>query len=353
MLFRQLFDPTSSSYSYLLADEQTRRALLIDPVLDQVERDAKLVEELGLTLVYTLETHAHADHITGCARLRSRLGSQAVVGAKMGVHGADRELRDGEVLELDGLALEARATPGHTAGCVSYVTADTGDVFTGDALLIRGCGRTDFQQGDAATLYRSIHERIFTLPDATRVWPAHDYRGFTMSTVGEEKRHNLRLGAGRSEADFIEIMAELHLSLPRHIDVALPANMQCGVTVADLAAGRIAAIERGWAKIERTEEGVPEVSPTWLVRHGRGVPVIDVRDPDELDGPLGAFAGAELVPYPTLEDAARDWDREQPLVLVCRSGGRSGRAAVILENEGFKRVASMRGGLLALDEATD
>ncbi len=211
LVFRQLLDPETSTWTYLLGDPRSGRALLIDPVLEQVERDEALLLELGLELAFTLETHVHADHVTGSGTLRERLGSQVCAGAESGVENADRLLGDGEWLELGALALETRATPGHTAGCVSYVLHAHGMAFTGDALLIRGCGRTDFQQGDAATLYRSVREKLFSLPDETLLHPGHDYKGRTVTTVAEEKRFNPRLGLERTLDEFTAILAWLGL----------------------------------------------------------------------------------------------------------------------------------------------
>jgi sulfur dioxygenase len=228
MLFRQLFDPETSTYTYLLADPQTKEAVLIDPVKETVERDMQLLRELGLTLRFVLETHVHADHVTSAGILRERLGAQTVVSRAGGAPCADVAVADGDVLRVGALALEVRQTPGHTDGCVTYVEHTRKLAFTGDALLIRGCGRTDFQQGNAHTLYRSVHDKLFTLPDDTAIYPAHDYKGRTMSTVGEEKALNPRLGGGLTEAQFVEIMAGLKLAAPKNIDEAVPANLQCG-----------------------------------------------------------------------------------------------------------------------------
>lgn len=229
MIFRQLFDPETSSYTFLLADSTTGQALLIDPVLEQIDRDCSLLSELGLELRLTLETHLHADHVTASGRLRERLGSQVAVGAKAGVANADRELGDGDLIELGSLCLEVRRTPGHTDGCVTYVCREEGVAFTGDALLIRGCGRTDFQQGDPEILFRSVRERIFPLPEETLLYPGHDYKGRTVTTVAEEKRFNPRLGLDRTFAEFSQIMSELNLAYPRQIDRAVPANRLSGL----------------------------------------------------------------------------------------------------------------------------
>jgi sulfur dioxygenase len=224
MLFRQLFDPETSTYTYLIADEMTREAALIDPVLEQVERDRQVVAELGLKLTLVLETHIHADHVTGAGRLRELTGARVAASAS-GAPCVDLAVKDGEVLALGGLSIQVLATPGHTDDSVSFRVGSR--VFTGDALLIRACGRTDFQNGDAGQLYDSITHKLFSLPDETEVYPGHDYAGLTMSTIGEEKRHNPRL-AGRSREGFIELMNSRKLAPPKKLDVAVPANRACG-----------------------------------------------------------------------------------------------------------------------------
>jgi glyoxylase-like metal-dependent hydrolase (beta-lactamase superfamily II) len=225
MIFRQLFEPESSTYTYLIADPATQRAALIDPVLEQVERELTLLRELGLTLTHVLDTHVHADHVTASGQLRERTGCQ-VVGSEGGASCADRHARHGDVVQVGGLSLRVLATPGHTDDSVSYLLGDR--VFTGDALLVRGTGRTDFQNGNAGQLHDSITHQLFTLPDETQVYPAHDYKGHTVTTIGEEKRFNPRL-AGKDRASFIQLMAELHLPPPKKIDIAVPANRACGL----------------------------------------------------------------------------------------------------------------------------
>jgi len=229
MIFRQLFDLESSTYTYLLADAETREAVLIDPVLERFERDRDLLRELGLTLCFSIETHVHADHVTAGGRLREALGSKIALGAAADVACADVHLPDGETLHFGRQALEARATPGHTRGCTTYVHHAAGLAFTGDALLVRGCGRTDFQQGDARVLYRSVRERIFTLPPSTLLYPAHDYNGRTVTTVDEERRFSPRLADPIDEARFVALMSGLKLAYPKRIDVAVPANLRCGM----------------------------------------------------------------------------------------------------------------------------
>ena len=226
MVFRQLLEPVSSTYCYLLACEASREAVLIDPVLEDVERYLGLLAELDLRLVYTLETHVHADHITGAALLRDRTGSRCAVKADVGVRGVCQPLQDGDELHAGSLSLRVIATPGHTASCLCFLVGDR--VFTGDALLIGGCGRTDFQQGSAARLYESVITRLFTLPPDTLVFPAHDYKGRTVSTIREEMSLNPRLGGGRTQAEFEAIMGGLNLPYPKQIDRALPANLRCG-----------------------------------------------------------------------------------------------------------------------------
>ena len=230
MIFRQLFEPSSSTYTYLLACERTREAVLIDPVMETVERDLALINELGLTLKYTVETHIHADHVTGAARLREKTGSKAAVPEKSNADHADVAVREGEPIMFGDFKLEPLYTPGHTDDHHSYLlhSADGSRVFTGDALMIDGCGRTDFQNGDAATLHRSVHDKIFSLPEDTLVYPGHDYQQRRVSSVGQEKARNPRLGGGKTIDEFVAIMNGLNLPRPKKMDVAVPANRECG-----------------------------------------------------------------------------------------------------------------------------
>ncbi|MGF1935787.1 MAG: FAD/NAD(P)-binding protein [Nostoc sp. ChiQUE02] len=226
MLFRQLFDKESSTYTYLIADPESKIAILVDPVLEQVERDLQILRQLGLTLRYCLETHIHADHITGTDRLRSLTGCLGIVPENAGTTYADRHIGDGNILELGNVQIRAIATPGHTDSHMAYLVNDT-HLLTGDALFIRGCGRTDFQNGDAGSLYDAVTQKLFTLPDDTLVYPGHDYQGQTVSTIGEEKHWNPRF-AGRSRNQFIELMKNLNLPQPKKMLEALPANHHCG-----------------------------------------------------------------------------------------------------------------------------
>jgi sulfur dioxygenase len=342
VIFRQLFEARSSTYTYLLADESTREAVLIDPVYEELARDAALVGELGLTLRYSLETHVHADHVTAAWMLKQRLGSQMVASRQAGVSCADVLVDEGDQVRFGGVVLEVRATPGHTSGCVTYVTSDHAMAFTGDALLIRGSGRTDFQQGDAARLYRSVHERIFSLPDSCLIYPGHDYRGRTASSVAEERTYNPRLGGGRSATDFVGTMENLGLPHPKQIDVAVPSNLRCGRPEQPA----VAAEEPSWGPVVRTYAGVLEIDADWVNEHLAEVRVLDVREPDEFVGELGHIPGAELLPLGELRARLDELDRSAPIVTVCRSGGRSAQAVAILEAGGFLQVANLRGGML-------
>jgi len=230
MIFRQLFEPESSTYTYLLGCPETRAALLIDPVIETAERDLCELRALGLELAWTVDTHIHADHVTAASRLRSLTGCRIAFPAGEDTSLADRHLSEVEPLEMGGIALRPLFTPGHTDNHHSYLVDQSAAarLFTGDALLIDGCGRTDFQGGCAATLYRSVHDKIFSLPCETLVYPAHDYQGRRVSSVGQERARNPRLGGGRTIGEFVEIMAALDLPYPKKIDLAVPANRLCG-----------------------------------------------------------------------------------------------------------------------------
>mmetsp|Transcript_1972 Transcript_1972/g.2534 ORF Transcript_1972/g.2534 Transcript_1972/m.2534 type:complete len:237 (-) Transcript_1972:1730-2440(-) len=234
MIFRQLFDPESCTYTYVLGDEATKEAIIIDPVIELVERDQKVLDDLELNLKYALNTHVHADHITGSGKLKlANKGCQSVLGKKGNEEAkADMYVDEGELIKVGNtIELEPRHTPGHTQGCYSFVCSVAGDdtklVFTGDTILIRGCGRTDFQGGSSESLYNSVKTKLFTLPDNTKLFSAHDYKGHTMSTIGEEKVHNPRLT--KSLDEFKDIMENLNLAYPKKIDVSLPANKLCGL----------------------------------------------------------------------------------------------------------------------------
>ncbi|XP_014252134.1 persulfide dioxygenase ETHE1, mitochondrial [Cimex lectularius] len=224
--FKQLFDPESSTYTYLLGDDSIKECVLVDPVLEQVERDLQEIKEKGLKLKYAMNTHVHADHITGSGLLKNKTGCKSLISKASGAR-ADVHVSPGDKIEFGNFCLTVRPTPGHTNGCVTYVCESEEFALTGDALLIGGCGRTDFQEGDPKTLYESVHSQIFSLPNHFKLFPAHDYKGKTVTTVGVEKMTNPRLS--KSLEEFVSIMKNLNLPYPKKIDVSVPANKVCGI----------------------------------------------------------------------------------------------------------------------------
>ncbi|MCH8887395.1 MAG: MBL fold metallo-hydrolase [SAR324 cluster bacterium] len=343
MIFRQLIDSESWTYTYLLADDQTRQAVLIDTVFEHHLRDLALVRELNLELLYTLDTHVHADHVTGAWLMSQAVGSKIALGQASGAEGADLYLAHGDMVNVGGLCLEVRATPGHTAGCMTYVLSDQSMAFTGDALLIRGAGRTDFQQGDAGQLFRSVREQIFSLPETCLLYPGHDYSGRTVTTVGEERAHNPRLGDGKREQDFTGYMQNLGLPHPKRMDDAVPANLQCGRP----KAGDTVPQTPDWGPVIRTFAGVWEIDPGWVHEHREDVLLIDVRDEQELRiSDLGLIPGSRVVPLSQFREQIAELPKDRPVVTVCQAGARSAQAALILEKAGFDQVANLPGGLL-------
>ena len=342
MVIRQHFDPGSSTYSYLLFDPASREGVLIDPVLEQHTRDAALIRELGIRLLATLDTHCHADHVTGAWRMKETFDSAVGLAAAYGAENVDLPLVHGMRVVFGDDALEVRATPGHTAGCLSFVSADRRSVFTGDALLVRAAGRTDFQQGSASQLFHSIHRELFSLPADCLVYPGHDYEGRTSSTIGEERRFNARLGGEATERDFVGYMENLGLAHPKLLDVAVPANMRCG-RGAQLPAPPAPA----WGPVVETYAGIPEIAPEWLHHHRDEVEVVDVRSRAEFDGELGHLQGAKLLPLDDLRMRMDELGGAKPIVLVCQSGKRSAMAATILRKAGLARVANLAGGMMA------
>lgn len=341
LIFRQLFDPTSSTYTYILADGASREALIIDPVIEQAGRDRALLDELGLTLLYSLETHVHADHVTAASLLKQRLGSRIALSHRAGAEGADWLLKDGDQVAFGGRYVTVRETPGHTNSCLTYVLDNERMAFTGDCLLIRGCGRTDFQQGDARQLYRSVRERILTLPSDCLIYPGHDYRGVTVTSVAEERAFNPRLGGDLSENDFAGYMNNLGLPHPKQMDIAVPANLRCGQPEHGAPME-----EPDWAPLSFTFAGIWEIAPNWVAEHQDAVTLIDVREADEFTGPLGHIRGARLIPLGTLASAAQSLSGDKPIVTICRAGGRSAQATNILRRAGLARVANLSGGML-------
>ncbi len=341
MILRQLFDHVSSTYTYLLADEDTREAVLIDSVFEQHARDEALVRELGLTLLYVLDTHCHADHVTGAWLMKATLGAQIGLAKVYDAENVDLPLSHGDVIRFGKCALEVRAVPGHTDGCLAYVTSDHTKVFTGDALLVRGAGRTDFQNGNPGELYRSIHRQLFTLPDDCVVYPGHDYEGRTSTTIGEEKKHNPRIGGDAREEDFVGYMANLGLPHPKQIAVALPANLRSGQP----EDGKT-PLAADWGPVVMTYAGVPEIGPEWVARHRTDVHILDVRSVSEFEGELGHVMGARLVPLEELRARTSEVRDDKPVVILCQTGKRSALAAVILKKAGITRVANVAGGMV-------
>ena len=312
MLFDQLFDPDTSTFTYLLADAETREAVLIDPVQTDLERYLAIIADLKLKLLFILDTHVHADHVTAAGDLRAVTGAQTVLSASAGVECADVSALTGASFTFGKHSLVARETPGHTNGCVTYVTANHTMAFTGDALLINGCGRTDFQEGDAHTLYHSIHERIFSLPNETRIYPGHDYNGQTVSTVGTEKESNSRLGAGRSLESFVELMEKLNLPYPKHIDEAVPANQACGQIQPPKA-------------IDDHPREVRQVNAKAIHDLNGALSIIDIRRWEELVE-TGMIPNAHWIPqesFSSEDDPLTGVDCSRPVVILCNSGRRS------------------------------
>ena len=327
----QLFDPASSTYTYVLFDQLSRDALLIDPVDEQIDRDLATLREYGLKLVWTVETHAHADHITSAGRLAELAGAKTAAPLGCGIGTAGVQLQDGDTLKFGGEVLKAMHTPGHTAGSMSFLWRD--HVFTGDTLLINGCGRTDFQSGSAEALYRSLTQILFALPDDTIVWPGHDYQGRSCSSIGREKTTNARV-AGKTEAEFVALMNSLNLPRPRRIDEAVPANLTSGLRHDVDGALQMQPLPASGAH-QGTYAGdvSPELAWRW-VQSGEAV-MVDVRTDAEREW-VGFVPGAVPVAWkqwpgmalnPSFDQQVREASGGKKLVLLCRSGVRSVAAA--------------------------
>jgi glyoxylase-like metal-dependent hydrolase (beta-lactamase superfamily II)/rhodanese-related sulfurtransferase len=317
----------------LIADDTTHEAIIIDPVFEQVERDLKLVREHGLKLKYTLETHVHADHITAAQTLKTFTGAVTAVSADCNAQGYDRMLKDGDVILFGHEEITVISTPGHTLGSVSFLWRDR--VFTGDTLLIGGCGRTDFQGGSAEALWSSITEKLLALDEQTLVFPGHDYKGRRLSSIGEEKRFNARL-AGKSREEFIDIMNNLGLPMPKRIHEAVPANLEAGAVQAATHTEQI---------IE-TETAVQSTSATQLyeaLAAGK-VNILDIRTPGEFE--TLKVAGSINIPLDRLNpvDVISRFGANAPLYCICQTGTRSQLAASKLRSAGMQRVIHVDGG---------
>ena len=338
MIFRQLFDSVSSTYSYLLASRRGGEALIIDPVLEKVDRYLQLVRELDLKLVKAVDTHIHADHITGLGALRDRTHCITVMGENAKVDVVSMRVSEGDKITIEGVALDVMYTPGHTDDSYSFLTHDR--VFTGDTLLIRGTGRTDFQNGSARAQYESLFGKLLKLPEETLVFPAHDYKGDMVSTIGEEKRHNPRLQV-KSVDEYVDLMSKLNLPNPKMMDVAVPANLRQGLAQDDVA-------RKGWA-LTAVEAialiGVPSVT------------LVDLREQSERDK-HGTIPGSLHAPYPDLADNIRRGGvlhelasaTGKRIVFYCAFGERSAMAVQAAQDAGLA-ACHIHGGIAAWREA--
>jgi len=344
MIFRQLLDEETSTLTYLVGDDVSREALLIDCVFEQHLRDLAMIRELELELRYTIETHVHADHVTGAWLMKQALGSQIVLSEAAGAEGADVGVAAGDVIRVGRLGLEVRSTPGHTNGCISLVVDDHTIAFTGDALLIRGAGRTDFQEGSARKLFRSVREQILSLPNGCLLYPGHDYSGRTVTTVAEERAHNPRLGDGVREQDFVGYMDNLGLPHPKQMQHAVPANLQCGRPDDPDSVPHAP----DWGPVIRTFAGVWQIEPEWVHQNADRLEIVDVREREEVDAsPMGLVPGSRVIPLSELRERVDEVPRDRPIICVCPAGARSAVAASVLEKAGATEVANLRGGLLA------
>jgi glyoxylase-like metal-dependent hydrolase (beta-lactamase superfamily II)/rhodanese-related sulfurtransferase len=339
MIFRQLFDSTSGTYTYLLASRRGGEALIIDPVLERVDRYIQLIRELDLRLVKAVDTHLHADHITGLGALRDRTHCVTVMGERSNVDVVSMRLSEGDKLTIEGVALDVLYTPGHTDDSYSFLLHDR--VFTGDTLLIRGTGRTDFQNGDARAQYDSIFGKLLKLPEETLVFPAHDYKGETVSTIGEEKRFNPRLQV-KSIDEYADLMSKLNLPNPKMMDVAVSVNLHVGLHQEEVA-------KRGWA-----------LSPAQAMKllDRPDIALVDLRETSERDK-HGVIPGSLHAPYPEL---ARDVqpggrihalarDEDQRIVFYCAFGERSAMAVQAAQDAGLLSACHIDGGMDAWKKA--
>jgi glyoxylase-like metal-dependent hydrolase (beta-lactamase superfamily II)/rhodanese-related sulfurtransferase len=339
MIFRQLFDSVSGTYSYLLASRNGGEALIIDPVLEKVDRYLQLITELNLRLVKAVDTHLHADHITGLGALRDRTHCITVMGENTKADVVSMRLAEGDKLTIEGVSMDVLYTPGHTDDSYSFVMRDR--VFTGDTLLIRGTGRTDFQNGDARAQYESLFGKLLRLPDETMVFPAHDYKGDTVSTIGEERRYNPRLQV-KSADDYVTLMANLKLPNPKMMDVAVPSNMKIGLAQQEIA-------RRGWA-LDAAQAiklvGRPDIA------------FVDLRETAERDK-HGSIPDSLHAPYGSLQDNIRAGGilrelarvADKRIVFYCAFGERSAMAVQAAQDAGMMSAVHVEGGIDAWRKA--
>jgi glyoxylase-like metal-dependent hydrolase (beta-lactamase superfamily II)/rhodanese-related sulfurtransferase len=339
MIFRQLFDSTSSTYTYLIASRGGGEALIIDPVVEKVERYIQLLRELDLKLIKAVDTHVHADHISGLGALRDRTRCITVMGEQSGTDVVSMRVADGDRIEIEGVSLSVLYTPGHTDDSYSFFMGDR--VFTGDTLLIRGTGRTDFQNGDARLQYDSIFNKLLKLPDETLVYPAHDYKGDTVSTIGEERAYNPRLQVSSAD-EYIEIMNNLNLPNPKMMDEAVPANLRLGMVQDEIDA-------HGWSLT---------CDETQHLAGRKDVLLIDLRDRTERQR-HGVIAGSVHAPYQDLEENVRPGgllhelaeSSRRRLVFYCAYGERSAMAVKAAQEAGIANACHLKGGINAWQKA--
>ncbi|MBF0278622.1 MAG: MBL fold metallo-hydrolase [SAR324 cluster bacterium] len=320
MLMRQLFDRETCTYTYLLVDPQSHEGVLIDPVKEQFDRDIRAIEELGVELLFVMDTHVHADHTTSAGIIRQKTGAKIVFGAAAEVQAIDRSVADQDEIQFGRFSIRAIATPGHTNGCVSYYT--DGMVFTGDTLLIRGCGRTDFQEGSAETLFESVNNKLFALADETRVYPGHDYNGRSWSTIAEEKQWNPRIGQEKSKEDFVRIMNNLNLDMPKKINEAVPENMACGL---DYDAKRFT----------HQDFSMHELYEKWKKLGDREL-ILDNRTPEEFAE--GHIPGSLNIPFGKEGENVETLKQYERVYIYCRSGRRAQTAFTNLSIEGLEHL---------------
>src|SRR5580693_6372499 len=339
MIFRQLFDSVSGTYSYLLASRAGGEAMILDPVLERVDRYLQLMRELDLKLVKAVDTHIHADHITGLGELRDRTQCITIMGEHSGVDVVSMRVADGDRVDIEGVSLGVMYTPGHTSDSYSFQMADR--VFTGDTLLIRGTGRTDFQNGDARAQYESIFNKLLKLPDETLVYPAHDYKGDTVSTIGEEKQFNPRLRV-KSVDEYVDLMNNLKLPNPKMMDVAVPANMRVGLRQEEIAS-------KGWSV---------SAAEAMALRGRTDVAIVDLREKSEREK-HGVIPGSLHAPYPALPEHICTGGMLQELaaatgkriVFYCAFGERSAMAVQAAQDAGLKTACHIQGGIDAWRKA--
>jgi glyoxylase-like metal-dependent hydrolase (beta-lactamase superfamily II)/rhodanese-related sulfurtransferase len=317
---KQMFDRSSCTYTYLLVDPKTHEGAIIDAVEERLERDLKIISELGVELLYIIETHIHADHVSSAGLLRQLTGAKIVYSQYAAVKAIDIEVNDGDVLPLGQFNIKAIETPGHTNGCMSYYV--DGRVFTGDTLLIRGCGRTDFQQGNSKDLYDSITKKLFSLADDTVIYPGHDYNGNTWSTIAEEKKWNPRVGQQKSQADFIQIMSELKLGLPAKIYQAVPANEGCGINfIPDIHLGN--------------DFSMSDLYKVWQQENPENL-IIDNRTKEEFIE--GHVPHSINIPFGTELQHLAEFKDVKHIYFYCHSGRRAQAALTTLRKNGVENV---------------